>query len=106
MIKRILALCFLLAALALSSGCICSSPTTEPGDPLDRAIQGKVIEALGEYTNTVSASTVNGRVYLSGWVSTKEDKNNAVSAAEGAEGVKEVLDDIQIKAGGRSVTWK
>ena len=98
MIKKIVVLFILFAAMALSTAC--ASLTTQPGDTPDRVIQENVVNALADYTSTVSVSTVNGRVYLSGWLPNKEMKERALETAEKVDGVKQVLDDILIKESG------
>lgn len=91
--------CLLLSAFAvcLAAASACSPLTTAPGDPADRVIQERVVASLGEYANTVFASTVNGRVYLNGWVPNFNDKQRILEAVEAVEGVNQIMDDILLE---------
>ncbi|AKJ95249.1 MULTISPECIES: BON domain-containing protein [Thioalkalivibrio] len=91
----------LLLALLLA-GCAASNERQTVGEYVDDSvITTKVKAALFNEPSLsgfeVSVETYEGRVQLSGFVSSQEDINKAVEIARGVEGVRSVENDMQLK---------
>ncbi|WP_019568824.1 BON domain-containing protein [Thioalkalivibrio sp. ALMg13-2] len=91
----------LLLALLLA-GCAGSGERQTAGEYIDDSvITTKVKAALFNEPSLsgfeVSVETYEGRVQLSGFVSSQEDINKAVEIARGVEGVRSVDNDMQLK---------
>ncbi|WP_018145505.1 MULTISPECIES: BON domain-containing protein [unclassified Thioalkalivibrio] len=91
----------LLLALLLA-GCAGSGERQTVGEYVDDSvITTKVKAALFNEPSLsgfeVSVETYEGRVQLSGFVSSQEDINKAVEIARGVEGVRSVENDMQLK---------
>ena len=91
----------LLLALLLV-GCAGSGERQTVGEYVDDSvITTKVKTALFNEPSLsgfeVTVETYEGRVQLSGFVSSQEDINKAVEIARGVEGVRSVKNDMQLK---------
>ncbi|WP_018951975.1 MULTISPECIES: BON domain-containing protein [unclassified Thioalkalivibrio] len=91
----------LLLALLLA-GCAASNERQTVGEYVDDSvITTKVKAALFNEPSLsgfeVTVETYEGRVQLSGFVSSQEDINKAVEIARGVEGVRSVKNDMQLK---------
>ncbi|WP_018938491.1 MULTISPECIES: BON domain-containing protein [unclassified Thioalkalivibrio] len=91
----------LLLALLLA-GCAASNERQTVGENVDDSvITTKVKAALFNEPSLsgfeVTVETYEGRVQLSGFVSSQEDINKAVEIARGVEGVRSVKNDMQLK---------
>ncbi|GAB1579175.1 BON domain-containing protein [Bordetella petrii] len=61
-------------------------------------VKAALVEAPGVSANDVQVETYNGVVQLSGFVQSEDAAAQAVEAARGVSGVKEVRNDIQIRS--------
>ncbi|WP_018950158.1 BON domain-containing protein [Thioalkalivibrio sp. ALMg11] len=91
----------LLLALLLA-GCAASNERQTVGEYVDDSvITTKVKAALFNEPSLsgfeVSVETYEGRVQLSGFVSSQEDINKAVEITRGVEGVRSVENNMQLK---------
>lgn len=60
-------------------------------------VKAALVQADGVSATDVQVETYNGVVQLSGFVPSKDAASQAVQAARGVDGVKEVRNDIQIR---------
>jgi len=60
-------------------------------------VKAALVQADGVSANDVQVETDNGVVQLSGFVPTQDAANQAVTAARGVSGVKDVRNDIQVR---------
>jgi|SRR5882672_4829797 len=86
----------------LATGCAGSRYDRSTGESIDdRATTSRVKSALGSDTvykyPDVKVTTFKGRVQLSGFVDSKDQKSKAQELAKNAAGVKEVENSITVK---------
>lgn len=107
MLKKTFMLSILAIGALLAAGC---AEMNQPfADPADSARNKEVRAAMGEeYTRTVHATTVGGRVYLEGWVLNTAEKNDVIARVKNVTGVNEVVDNLQLEevgSFGDDVRW-
>jgi hypothetical protein len=103
---KVLALALGLGSLALLSGitgCAGDRYTQSTGEHIDdKADSSRVKKALSADTQYkyegVNVETFKGVVQLSGFVNSKEEKSRAGDLTKGVEGVKEVKNNLLVKA--------
>src|SRR2546421_12019603 len=103
---KVLALITCLGAFPLLgglTGCAGNRYTQSTGERIDdRADSSRVKKALGEDTHfkygDVNVETFKGVVQLSGFVNSKDEKSRAGDVAKTVEGVKEVKNNLIVKA--------
>jgi hyperosmotically inducible protein len=91
------------AGLAISfTGCASTATRESTGEYIDNSVLTAKVKAALAKDKTVSAMAVNvesfkGRVQLSGFVDSAEQKRQAEIVARGIEGVQEVENNITVK---------
>ena len=100
--KRLIGTPVALGLAILATGCAGSRYDRSTGESIDdHATTSRVKSALGgdsvyKYPD-VKVTTFKGRVQLSGFVDSKEQKSKAEDLAKNAAGVKEVQNSIAVK---------
>lgn len=69
------------------------------------ALNDVFIREDAELYRAVSFSVVEGRVLLKGGVPAPEDRERAVALSKGVAGVREVIDELQVGAGGGTLSY-
>ena len=100
--NAVLAVCVLIAAPSIVS-CAATQTSESTGEYIDdAAITTKVKNQLLQDKNVsglqVTVETYRGRVQLSGFVSTQEEKLKAEKLAREVQGVRSVSNDLIVKA--------
>ncbi len=91
----------LLAVLAVLSGCRAMTGTTA-GETVDdatitAAVKSKLVADRAANLTRVDVDTNNGTVYLNGTVETAEQRARAEQLARQAQGVKAVVNNLQVQ---------
>jgi len=101
----------LIAATALLGMAACSATRTQraPGEQVDDAalltsVKSALISNPVTEAGEINVDVNRGIVKLSGFVDTSKEKSEAAQVAKSVDGVKEVQNDIAIKAAGSTST--
>jgi hyperosmotically inducible periplasmic protein len=101
-IKHLIAAPLVLGLVIFATGCAGTANERSTGESIDdKATSMRVKSALSDdaiykYPD-VKVTTFKGRVQLSGFVDTKDQKSKAADLAKNASGVKEVENNITVK---------
>lgn len=106
-LARVLSTLAVAAALGtslLAAGCGSTPSGSSAGQAIDDTVLTTKVKAAFVKDEVVDAldiqvKTYNGTVQLSGFATSAEERNRAVELARAVEGVKEVRNDIELKAG-------
>jgi osmotically-inducible protein OsmY len=101
-LPRLLSVGLLSAAVSVFTGCAGNQTDRSTGEYIDdKSLTLRVHEALAgnaEYKfGDVNVNVFRGRVQLTGFVDTSDQKSKAAEVAKGVQGVKDVENDISLK---------
>lgn len=101
-ISKLLGATFVALSLLGAAGCASGPKTSSAGEYIDDSVITMNVKAAIFNEPTLSSAEINvetfkGVVQLSGFVTSREAANQAVSVARSTGGVKSVKNDMQIK---------
>jgi len=99
---RISTIVFIFVTSLFLNGCFAFSQYEEPEQFMNSSIitssvKIRLADTSGLETLSLTVETLNGRVLLSGFAQTQEQKDMAQQVAENTEGVKEVINHIVVQ---------
>lgn len=104
---KILTICLTLAFALMTAACSSTPTSRGTGQVFDDAtltakVKTEIAQAQGVgQAAAINVDTYRGVVSLAGFVDNHQAATNAVKAARGVEGVKEVKNNLQIKPAGK-----
>jgi osmotically-inducible protein OsmY len=99
--KRVVTLLFSFLLLAVA-GCASTQTSEGTGEYVDDTVittkvKAEIFKDPALKSREINVETFKGVTQLSGFVSSQDDVNKAMTAARGVKGVKSVKNDMQVK---------